>query len=125
MAPSEWLGAGLARALFYPTLLYTVLRGMLNGPGHRAWYHRIDGTVLLGALPLRSLTRKVSGTVTRDGDRGRRGRRETGKWQAGWGTGGQRRGSGTSCLDGDTGVGGWPEDRSQGEEQGPGVLASR
>nr|XP_023418803.1 phosphatidylglycerophosphatase and protein-tyrosine phosphatase 1 isoform X2 [Cavia porcellus] len=31
---------------------------MLNGPGHRAWYHRIDGTVLLGALPLRSLTRK-------------------------------------------------------------------
>ncbi|XP_023418803.2 phosphatidylglycerophosphatase and protein-tyrosine phosphatase 1 isoform X3 [Cavia porcellus] len=58
MAPSEWLGAGLARALFYPTLLYTVLRGMLNGPGHRAWYHRIDGTVLLGALPLRSLTRK-------------------------------------------------------------------
>nr|XP_003465199.3 phosphatidylglycerophosphatase and protein-tyrosine phosphatase 1 isoform X1 [Cavia porcellus] len=32
---------------------------MLNGPGHRAWYHRIDGTVLLGALPLRSLTRKL------------------------------------------------------------------
>ncbi|XP_023566267.1 phosphatidylglycerophosphatase and protein-tyrosine phosphatase 1 isoform X2 [Octodon degus] len=59
MAPSVWLGASLARALFYPTLLYTVLRGKLGGPAHREWYHRIDRTVLLGALPLRSLTRKL------------------------------------------------------------------
>ncbi|KAM6160304.1 phosphatidylglycerophosphatase and protein-tyrosine phosphatase 1 [Erethizon dorsatum] len=59
MAPSAWLGACLARALFYPTLLYTVLRGKLRGPGHRDWYHRIDRTVLLGALPLRSMTRKL------------------------------------------------------------------
>ncbi|XP_021119831.1 phosphatidylglycerophosphatase and protein-tyrosine phosphatase 1 isoform X1 [Heterocephalus glaber] len=59
MEPSAWLGAGLARVVFYPTLLYTVLRGKLRGPGHREWYHRIDRTVLLGALPLRGLTRKL------------------------------------------------------------------
>ncbi|XP_051709294.1 phosphatidylglycerophosphatase and protein-tyrosine phosphatase 1 isoform X2 [Oryctolagus cuniculus] len=56
MAAAEWLGAGLARVLFYPTLLYTVFRGKMPGRGHRDWYHRIDPTVLLGALPLRSMT---------------------------------------------------------------------
>lgn len=56
MAAAEWLGAGLARVLFYPTLLYTVFRGKIPGRGHRDWYHRIDPTVLLGALPLRSMT---------------------------------------------------------------------
>ncbi|XP_040836178.1 phosphatidylglycerophosphatase and protein-tyrosine phosphatase 1 [Ochotona curzoniae] len=56
MAASEWLGAGLARVLFYPTLLYTVFRGKIPGRAHRDWYHRIDSTVLLGALPLRSMT---------------------------------------------------------------------
>ncbi|XP_051709298.2 phosphatidylglycerophosphatase and protein-tyrosine phosphatase 1 isoform X3 [Oryctolagus cuniculus] len=60
MAAAEWLGAGLARVLFYPTLLYTVFRGKMPGRGHRDWYHRIDPTVLLGALPLRSMTLQVS-----------------------------------------------------------------
>lgn len=59
MAASAWLEAGLARVLFYPTLLYTVFRGRVSGPAHRDWYHRIDRTVLLGALPLRSMTRRV------------------------------------------------------------------
>ncbi|XP_074086739.1 phosphatidylglycerophosphatase and protein-tyrosine phosphatase 1 [Macrotis lagotis] len=59
MAASSVLGAGLARVLFYPTLLYTLLRDKVPGPGQRDWYHRIDATVLLGALPLRSLTRRL------------------------------------------------------------------
>ncbi|XP_043827184.1 phosphatidylglycerophosphatase and protein-tyrosine phosphatase 1 [Dromiciops gliroides] len=59
MAASTVLGAGLARILFYPTLLYTLVRDKVSGPGHREWYHRIDKTVLLGALPLRSLTRRL------------------------------------------------------------------
>ncbi|XP_008841844.2 phosphatidylglycerophosphatase and protein-tyrosine phosphatase 1 [Nannospalax galili] len=59
MAASAWLEAGLARVLFYPTLLYTVFRGRVRGPAHRDWYHRIDHTVLLGALPLRSMTRRL------------------------------------------------------------------
>lgn len=62
MAASAWLEAGLARVLFYPTLLYTVFRGRVGGPAHRDWYHRIDHTVLLGALPLRSMTRRVRET---------------------------------------------------------------
>lgn len=63
MAASAWLEAGLARVLFYPTLLYTVFRGTVRGPAHRDWYHRIDHTVLLGALPLRSMTRRVRQTA--------------------------------------------------------------
>ncbi|XP_037378165.1 phosphatidylglycerophosphatase and protein-tyrosine phosphatase 1-like [Talpa occidentalis] len=59
MAAGGLLGAGLARVLFYPTLLYTLLRGKIPGRARRAWYHRIDRTVLLGALPLRSLTRRL------------------------------------------------------------------
>ncbi|KAM8970187.1 phosphatidylglycerophosphatase and protein-tyrosine phosphatase 1 [Sarcophilus harrisii] len=59
MAASSVLSAGLARILFYPTLLYTLMRDKVSGPAHRDWYHRIDSTVLLGALPLRSLTRRL------------------------------------------------------------------
>ncbi|XP_051000036.1 phosphatidylglycerophosphatase and protein-tyrosine phosphatase 1 [Acomys russatus] len=59
MAASAWLEAGLARVLFYPTLLYTLFRGTVRGRAHRDWYHRIDPTVLLGALPLRSMTRRL------------------------------------------------------------------
>lgn len=60
MSAGALLEAGLARVLFYPTLLYTVFRGKVPGRAHRDWYHRIDRTVLLGALPLRSMTRRVS-----------------------------------------------------------------
>ncbi|XP_006748871.1 phosphatidylglycerophosphatase and protein-tyrosine phosphatase 1-like [Leptonychotes weddellii] len=59
MAASALLEAGLARVLFYPTLLYTVFRGKVPGRAHRDWYHRIDPTVVLGALPLRSMTRRL------------------------------------------------------------------
>ncbi|XP_045871371.1 phosphatidylglycerophosphatase and protein-tyrosine phosphatase 1 [Meles meles] len=59
MAAGALLEAGLARVLFYPTLLYTVFRGKVPGRAHREWYHRIDPTVLLGALPLRSMTRRL------------------------------------------------------------------
>ncbi|ELW48866.1 Protein-tyrosine phosphatase mitochondrial 1 [Tupaia chinensis] len=31
----------------------------MPGRVHRAWYHRIDPTVLLGALPLRNMTRQL------------------------------------------------------------------
>lgn len=60
MAAGALLEAGLARVLFYPTLLYTVFRGKVPGRARRDWYHRIDHTVLLGALPLRNMTRRVS-----------------------------------------------------------------
>uniref|UniRef100_A0A2K5RWZ1 Protein tyrosine phosphatase mitochondrial 1 n=1 Tax=Cebus imitator TaxID=2715852 RepID=A0A2K5RWZ1_CEBIM len=60
MEATALLQAGLARVLFYPTLLYTLFRGKVPGRAHRDWYHRIDPTVLLGALPLRNMTRQVS-----------------------------------------------------------------
>ncbi|NWX44846.1 PTPM1 phosphatase, partial [Steatornis caripensis] len=56
MGVAEALGAGAARLLFYPTLLYTVVRAWLPG-SRRPWFHRIDGAVLLGALPLRGRSR--------------------------------------------------------------------
>ncbi|KAM5226006.1 phosphatidylglycerophosphatase and protein-tyrosine phosphatase 1 [Hipposideros larvatus] len=67
LRPAAWCGmsagavleAGLARVLFYPTLLYTVFRWKVPGRAHRDWYHRIDHTVLLGALPLRNMTRRL------------------------------------------------------------------
>ncbi|XP_042197511.1 phosphatidylglycerophosphatase and protein-tyrosine phosphatase 1 [Callorhinchus milii] len=46
----------LARVVFYPTLLYNVLMSKLYG---RHWYDRIDETVILGALPFRSLTQEI------------------------------------------------------------------
>uniref|UniRef100_A0A8C9FWW9 Protein tyrosine phosphatase mitochondrial 1 n=1 Tax=Pavo cristatus TaxID=9049 RepID=A0A8C9FWW9_PAVCR len=52
MGVAAALGAGAARLLFYPTLLYTALRAQLPA-SRRPWFHRIDRAVLLGALPLR------------------------------------------------------------------------
>jgi atypical dual specificity phosphatase len=46
----------LSRLAFYPTLLYNVL---LEQSGVRRWYDRIDETVILGALPFRSMTPEV------------------------------------------------------------------
>lgn len=46
----------LARASFYPTLLYNV---MMERISNRTWYSRIDETVILGALPFRSITETV------------------------------------------------------------------
>uniref|UniRef100_A0A8C4NN10 Phosphatidylglycerophosphatase and protein-tyrosine phosphatase 1 n=1 Tax=Eptatretus burgeri TaxID=7764 RepID=A0A8C4NN10_EPTBU len=41
-----------ARVAFYPTLVYNVMVSRLT---KRPWYHRVDDTVLLGALPFRSM----------------------------------------------------------------------
>ncbi|XP_033370843.1 phosphatidylglycerophosphatase and protein-tyrosine phosphatase 1 isoform X2 [Parus major] len=57
MGVLEALGAGAARLLFYPSLLYTVTRARLPG-SRRPWFHRIDEVVLLGALPLRGRIRR-------------------------------------------------------------------
>ena len=46
----------ISRVAFYPTLLYNVV---LEKVSSRQWYNRIDDTVLLGALPFRSLTKQV------------------------------------------------------------------
>lgn len=55
------LGPGAARLLFYPSLLYTLVRERLPG-SQRPWFSRIDNAVLLGALPLRGRCRQVSGS---------------------------------------------------------------
>ncbi|GIX71070.1 phosphatidylglycerophosphatase and protein-tyrosine phosphatase 1 [Caerostris extrusa] len=46
----------LARATFYPTLLYNIVMEKLTS---RMWYDRIDDIVILGALPFRSITDKL------------------------------------------------------------------
>lgn len=46
----------LARFTFYPSLFYNLVMERLSA---RRWYDRIDGTVILGALPFRSMTREL------------------------------------------------------------------
>ncbi|XP_064651463.1 phosphatidylglycerophosphatase and protein-tyrosine phosphatase 1-like isoform X2 [Lineus longissimus] len=59
------------KAFFFPTLAYNVLMEKLTS---RAWYSRIDETVLLGALPFRSMTdelvenENVKGVITMNED---------------------------------------------------------
>ncbi|XP_060813208.1 phosphatidylglycerophosphatase and protein-tyrosine phosphatase 1 isoform X3 [Bombus pascuorum] len=48
--------AMFARLTFYPTLFYNVLMEKISS---RNWYDRIDDTVILGALPFRSMTRQL------------------------------------------------------------------
>ncbi|XP_053532396.1 phosphatidylglycerophosphatase and protein-tyrosine phosphatase 1 isoform X2 [Ictalurus punctatus] len=43
----------LARILFYPTLAYNVMMEKISS---RRWFDRVDQTVILGALPFRSMT---------------------------------------------------------------------
>lgn len=45
-----------ARAAFYPTLLYNYVVHLVS---KRPWYHRIDDTVLFGALPLRQIAKEL------------------------------------------------------------------
>ncbi|XP_043667191.1 phosphatidylglycerophosphatase and protein-tyrosine phosphatase 1 [Vespula pensylvanica] len=45
-----------ARVTFYPTLLYNILMEKITS---RNWYDRIDETVILGALPFRSMTKQL------------------------------------------------------------------
>ncbi|XP_051920006.1 phosphatidylglycerophosphatase and protein-tyrosine phosphatase 1 [Hippocampus zosterae] len=46
----------LARLLFYPTLAYNVVMEKVSS---RRWFDRVDETVLLGALPFRSMTKQL------------------------------------------------------------------
>lgn len=46
----------LARTLFYPTLAYNAVMEKITS---RQWYNRVDPTVILGALPFRSMTEEV------------------------------------------------------------------
>ncbi|XP_062845972.1 phosphatidylglycerophosphatase and protein-tyrosine phosphatase 1 [Trichomycterus rosablanca] len=43
----------LARTLFYPTLVYNVVMEKISS---RRWFDRVDQTVILGALPFKSMT---------------------------------------------------------------------
>jgi len=45
-----------ARVTFYPTLLYNVFMEKVT---QRNWYDRIDETVILGALPFRTISQKL------------------------------------------------------------------
>ncbi|XP_012275684.1 phosphatidylglycerophosphatase and protein-tyrosine phosphatase 1 [Orussus abietinus] len=45
-----------ARVTFYPTLVYNI---MMEKVSSRRWYDRIDETVILGALPFRSMMRQL------------------------------------------------------------------
>ncbi|XP_061924691.1 phosphatidylglycerophosphatase and protein-tyrosine phosphatase 1 isoform X1 [Entelurus aequoreus] len=46
----------LARLLFYPTLAYNVVMEKVSS---RRWFDRVDETVLLGALPFKSMTKQL------------------------------------------------------------------
>ncbi|CAL7951268.1 unnamed protein product [Xylocopa violacea] len=48
--------AMFARMTFYPTLCYNILMEKITS---RNWYDRIDETVILGALPFRSMTKQL------------------------------------------------------------------
>lgn len=52
----------LARISFYPSLFYNVVMEKFSS---RNWYDRIDETVILGALPFRSMTKQVSEELVR------------------------------------------------------------
>lgn len=47
----------VARTFFYPSLAYNAVMAKL---GFRKWYTRLDDTVILGALPFRSMTEKLA-----------------------------------------------------------------
>ena len=46
----------MARLIFFPSIARMTL---IEGPQHR-WYDRVDDTTIIGALPFRSQTDKVS-----------------------------------------------------------------
>ena len=50
------MSGALARLLFYPTLAYNVVVEKVSS---RRWFDRVDETVVLGALPFRSMTKQV------------------------------------------------------------------
>lgn len=55
------MSGALARLLFYPTLAYNILMEKVSS---RRWFDRVDETVILGALPFRSMTKQVRHTFS-------------------------------------------------------------
>ncbi|CAL8364444.1 unnamed protein product [Gadus morhua 'NCC'] len=50
------MSGALARLLFYPTLAYNVVMEKVSS---RQWFTRVDQTVILGALPFKSMTKEL------------------------------------------------------------------
>lgn len=50
------MSGALARLFFYPTLVYNVLMEKFSS---RRWFDRVDQTIILGALPFRSMTSEL------------------------------------------------------------------
>ncbi|XP_041697356.1 phosphatidylglycerophosphatase and protein-tyrosine phosphatase 1 isoform X2 [Coregonus clupeaformis] len=50
------MSGALARILFYPTLAYNVVMEKVSS---RRWFNRVDQTVILGALPFKSMTKEL------------------------------------------------------------------
>ncbi|KAM4630270.1 phosphatidylglycerophosphatase and protein-tyrosine phosphatase 1 [Polymixia lowei] len=50
------MSGALARLLFYPTLAYNVVMEKVSS---RQWFNRVDQTVILGALPFKSMTKEL------------------------------------------------------------------
>ncbi|XP_048829076.1 phosphatidylglycerophosphatase and protein-tyrosine phosphatase 1 [Brienomyrus brachyistius] len=50
------MSGALARLLFYPTLGYNVVMEKVSS---RRWFDRVDNTVILGALPFKSMTAEL------------------------------------------------------------------
>lgn len=50
------MSGALARLLFYPTLAYNVIVEKVSS---RRWFDRVDQTIILGALPFRSMTEEL------------------------------------------------------------------
>uniref|UniRef100_A0A1A8EZW8 Phosphatidylglycerophosphatase and protein-tyrosine phosphatase 1 n=1 Tax=Nothobranchius korthausae TaxID=1143690 RepID=A0A1A8EZW8_9TELE len=50
------MSGAFARLLFYPTLAYNVAMEKVSS---RRWFDRVDETVILGALPFRSMTKQL------------------------------------------------------------------
>nr|CAG4642145.1 EOG090X0GSS [Eurycercus lamellatus] len=50
----------VARAVFYPSLVYNVIMEKVSS---RQWYNLVDDNVILGALPLRSMSQELVGQM--------------------------------------------------------------
>lgn len=50
------MSGALARLMFYPTLAYNLVMEKVSS---RQWFNRVDQTVILGALPFKSMTEEL------------------------------------------------------------------
>lgn len=56
MATMEVFAALVTRTFYYPSLLWNAVSNPIRG---QSWYNRIDSHVILGALPLRQMTKDL------------------------------------------------------------------